>query len=107
MTDEQSVERALEWMMEKVGPLAKAIADRKYLEDFKKVKLAMLIQQAPPGTVSSKESWATAHNEYVELLRGLRTAVEQESELKHLFTIAEARIEVWRTIQANNRAGVV
>ena len=107
MTDEQSVEKALDWMMDNVGSLSKAIADRKYLEDFKKVKLSMLIQDAPSGTVSSKESWANAHEEYRELLKGLRTAVEQESELKHLFTIAEAKIEVWRTIQANNRAGVV
>ena len=107
MTDDKSVERALDWMMENVSHLSKAIADRKYLEDFKKVKLSMLIQDAPPGTVSAKEAWANAHDEYQELLNGLRTAVEQESELKHLFTIAEARIEVWRTIQANNRAGVV
>ena len=107
MIDERSVERALDWMMENVGSLSKAIADRKYLDDFRKVKLAILIQQAPPGTVSSKESWATAHTEYQELLDGLRTAVEQEAEIKHLFTIAEAKIEVWRTLQANNRAGVV
>ena len=107
MVDEQSVESALHWMTEKVGTLAKAIADRKYLEDFKKVKLAMPIQEAPDGTVSSREAWATAHNDYGEVLQGLRAAVEQESELKHMFTIAEARIEVWRTIQANNRAGVV
>ena len=107
MIDEQSVESALHWMAEKVGTLAKAIADRKYLEDYKKVKLAILIQEAPSGTVSSKESWAMAHEDYEELLEGLRIAVEQEAELKHLFTIAEARIEVWRTIQANNRAGVV
>tara|TARA_R100000750_G_scaffold43029_1_gene28409 strand:- start:82 stop:405 length:324 start_codon:yes stop_codon:yes gene_type:complete len=107
MIDEQSVERALHWMAENVGTLSKAISDRKYLEDFKKVKLSMLIQEAPPGTVSSKESWAFAHEDYEEVLQGLRAAVEQEAELKHMFTIAEARIEVWRTIQANNRAGVV
>ena len=107
MIDEQSVESALHWMAEKVGTIAKAIADRKYLEDFRKVKLAMLIQEAPAGTVSSREAWATSHEDYAEVLQGLRAAVEQEAELKHMFTIAEARIEVWRTIQANNRAGVV
>ena len=94
-------------MAEKVGTLAKAIADRKYLEDFRKVKLATLLQEAPAGTVSSREAWATSHEDYEEVLQGLRAAVEQEAELKHMFTIAEARIEVWRTIQANNRAGVV
>ena len=107
MIDEQSVESALPWLAEKVGSLAKAISDRKYLEDYKKGKLAMLLQEAPAGTVSAREAWATSHEDYQELLEGLRTAVEQEAELKHLFTIAEARIEVWRTIQANNRAGVV
>ena len=58
MIDEQSVESALHWMAEKVGTLAKAIADRKYLEDYKKVKLAMLLQEAPAGTVSAREAWA-------------------------------------------------
>ena len=107
MIDEQAVENTLNWMLEKVGTLAKAIADRKYLEDYRKVKLAILIQEAPAGTVSSREAWATSHEDYAEVLQGLRAAVEQEAELKHMFTIAEARIEVWRTIQANNRAGVV
>ena len=107
MIDEQSMERALEWMMDNVTKLAQATANRKHLEDYKKVKLAMLIQEAPAGTVSSREAWATSHEDYEEVLQGLRAAVEQEAELKHMFTIAEARIEVWRTIQANNRAGVV
>ena len=107
MTDEQSVERALEWMMDNATKLSQAVADRKYLEDYRKVKWSTLILTSPPGTVSSKEAWATAHGDYVGVLEGLKVAVQQESELKHLFTIAEAKIEVWRTIQANNRAGVV
>ena len=74
MTDEQTVERALDWMMENVNRLAQA--------------------------------WATAHDDYSELLDGLKVAVQEEAELKNLFTIAEAKIEVWRTIQANSRAGV-
>ena len=107
MTDEQSVERALEWMVANVSRLSQAVADRKYLEDYRKVKWSGLILNSPPGTVSSKEAWATSHTDYVGVLKGLKVAVQQESELKHLFTIAEAKIEVWRTIQANNRAGVV
>ncbi len=107
MTDEQSVERALEWMVANVSKLSQAVADRKYLEDYRKVKWSALVLNSPPGTVSSKEAWATSHTDYVGVLKGLKVAVQQESELKHLFTIAEAKIEVWRTIQANNRAGVV
>ena len=32
MTDEQSVERALHWMMENSSKLAQSVANRKYLE---------------------------------------------------------------------------
>ena len=107
MTDEQSVERALEWMMENTSKLAQSIADRKYLEDFKKVQYSILFSKSPEKTMASKEAWAYAHPDYKKVLEGLRIAVQQESELRHLFTTAEAKIEVWRTLQANHRAGVV
>ena len=107
MIDEQSMERALEWMMDNVTNLAQATANRKYIDDYKKVKWATLVLQAPEGTVAHKEAWASAHPDYSGVLEGLKVAVKEELELKHLFTIAEAKIEVWRTIQANNRVGVV
>ena len=107
MTDEQSIERALHWMVENSSKLAQAVSDRKYLEDFKKVQISILFTQSPEDTVAAKEAWAYAHSDYRKVLDGLKAAVQQEVELKHHFTTAEARIEVWRTMQANNRAGVV
>jgi len=107
MTDEQSVERALHWMMENSSKLAQSVSDRKHLEDFKKVQFSILFTQSPEDTVAAKEAWAYAHPDYRKVLDGLKAAVQQEVELKHHFTTAEARIEVWRTMQANSRAGVV
>lgn len=106
MTDEQTVEKALHWMMENVTKLAQATANRKYLDDYKKVKHSTLMLAAPKGTDSYKKAWASAHDDYDEVLKGLKISVEEETRLKHLFTIAEAKIEVWRTLQANSRAGV-
>ena len=107
MTDEQSVERALEWMMENTAKLAQATADRKYLEDYKRVKYSTLFTEAEGKTVAAKEALAYAHPDYNGVLEGLRAAVQEESELRHYFTTAEAKIEVWRTLQANHRAGIV
>ena len=107
MTDEQSVERALHWMMENSSKLAQSVANRKYLEDFKKVQISILFSQSPEDTVAAKEAWAYAHPDYRKVIEGLKVATEEEVELKHHFTTAEARIEVWRTMQANSRAGVV
>ena len=107
MTDEQSVERSLHWMMENSSKLAQSVANRKYLEDFKKVQISILFSQSPEDTVAAKEAWAYAHPDYRKVIEGLKVATEEEVELKHHFTTAEARIEVWRTMQANSRAGVV
>ena len=105
--DEQTVERALDWMMDNTSKLAKATADRKYIEDYKKVKFSTLFVQAQGKTIADKEAWSYAHADYIGVLEGLRVAVQEESELRHYFTTAEAKIEVWRTLQANHRAGIV
>lgn len=84
---------------------AKARSDRVYLDEFRKSKKALLIQQAPPkGTVQDKESYAYAHEEYRQLLDGLRVAVENEQSAYFKLKSCELRIEVWRTEEANNRA---
>jgi len=40
----------------------------------------------------------------MELLEGLRVAVEEEEKYKWLMVAAQARIEVWKTNQYNARA---
>jgi hypothetical protein len=52
----------------------------------------------------AQEREAYAHADYMALLDGLRVAVEQEESLRWLIVGAQAKIEVWRTIEANRRA---
>jgi hypothetical protein len=54
--------------------------------------------------IGAQEREAYAHPEMVELLMGLKAAVEIEEKLKWDITAAELRVEIWRTEQANNRA---
>lgn len=51
----------------------------------------------------AREQYAYSHDEYLALLDGLKAAVEVEEKLKWDLIAAQARIEVWRTEQANNR----
>lgn len=106
MTDDERVEGAIKFIRDKAKEFAQAKAQRVYLDEFRKTKKALLIQQAPEHckTVADKESYAYAHAEYQELLLGLRVAVEQEEQLRLLVKAAELRFEQWRTLQANNRA---
>jgi hypothetical protein len=97
-----SIESALEFMRDNAKPLAEAKAQRIYLEQFRKTQKALLIQQAT-GTIQEKDSYAYAHEDYIQVLDGLKVAVEQEEFLRWKMTAAQAYVEVWRSKQANNR----
>jgi hypothetical protein len=86
---------------------AKAYADRAYLEEFRKSKLAMLMKDAEVAGFSSaaaQEREARASKEYVELLENLRTATEQSERLRWHLEVAKLGVAVWQTQQANERA---
>jgi hypothetical protein len=100
---EQHIEKALDFMRDNSDALAKAKAERIYLEQYRKSLKALLFAEAPEGTVADRENYAYRNPKYLELLDGLKVAVEQEEALKWKMTAAEAKIDVWRTQQANAR----
>ena len=100
----EEIERPLNWIRDKAKDYAKAKATRVYLEQFRKSKKAILIQEAPQGTAQSKEAYAYSHADYIALLDALRDAVQQEEELRYMIKAAELKFEQWRTEQATRRA---
>ena len=97
---------AVDFLLKNAGLFAKAKADRIYLDEFRKSKRSLLMQEAfcaGVETLAAQERDALAHSEYRELLDGLRSAVEIEEALKWKMTAAQLRVEIWRTTQANNR----
>lgn len=104
---EFNVFRALDFIRDHAPDYAKAKADRIYLEEFRKTKKALCMKSAEAGgvsAVSAQERDAYADPAYALLLEGLRAAVEEEERLRWLIVGAQAKIEVWRTIEANRRA---
>jgi hypothetical protein len=55
-----------------------------------------------PSVAQEREAYA--HDEYKQLLEGLKVAIEMEEKLRWDLIAAQARVEIWRTEQANNRA---
>jgi hypothetical protein len=106
MITDKHVEMALAYMRDNAAKLGQAKANRVYLEQFRKSKKALLFSQAPSActTIADKESWAYANDEYLELLEGLKAAIEAEEELKWMMHAASMKVEVWRTQQATARA---
>ena len=104
---EINIFKALDYIRDNSAAYAKAKAERIYLEEFRKTKKAMLMRLAEvEGAKSSatQERDAYADPEYRQLLEALRAAVEEEERLRWTIVAAQAKIEVWRSLSANQRA---
>lgn len=104
---DEIIEKPLTFIRDKAGAFANAKASRVYLEQFRKSKKALLMVEAEQKgikTMAEREAYAYSHQDYIDLLQGLRFAVEEEEKLAMLITSAKLRIELYRTEQANQRA---
>jgi hypothetical protein len=97
---------AVDFLLKNANLFAKAKSDRVYLEEFRKSKKALLMQEAffaGVDTMAGQERDAYSRSEYRELLEGLKVAVELEETLKWKMIAAQHRIEIWRSMEASNR----
>jgi hypothetical protein len=93
----------LEKMERAIVPYSKAKAERVYIENFLRSKKALLMQQSDEKTIAGKEAFAYAHDEYIQLLHGLREAVETEEKCRWSLERLKIETELYRTVQANER----
>ena len=96
--------KAVDFIRDNGKKFAQAKADRIYLEEYRKSLKAILMKRSGENAVNAQEREAYAHPEYQNLLKGLREAVETEETLRWQMVAAEARVEVWRSQEASNRA---
>ena len=102
-----NIEERMQELRETAKRYAKAYSQREYLEEFRKSKIAILMkryEQLGHITAAAQEREARADREYLELLEGLRDAVEQSEALRWELRIAEIRSEVWKTLEYSKRA---
>ena len=95
---------AVDYILLNAKKFAKAKSERVYLEEFRKSLKAILMKRSMESAIGAQEREAYAHDEYVDLLKGLKEAIEVEEKLRWDLIGAQARVEIWRTEQANNRA---
>jgi hypothetical protein len=95
--------RAIQYLIDTAPLYSRAKADRIYLDEFRKSRRAQLMSQAGTEVLGKQETFAYAHPDYIQILEGIREAVETEERYRWLMTAAQARIEVWRTEQYSAR----
>lgn len=107
MISEQDVEKAVEWLRDNAKVAAQARAERVYVEEFKKSLEAQLMTDpaiAQTTSARDREAMARAHPKYVAHLQAIKEAVERDEAMRWLLVAAQAKLEAWRTQNANLRA---
>jgi hypothetical protein len=102
--DEKEVEAAVDWLRDTANEAAQKRAERLYLDEYRKVLRAKLMKQYMDLPVSAQEREALADPKYEEHLQALKTAINEDEKMRFLRVAAEAKIEAWRSMNANHRA---
>lgn len=104
MTREIDPHQAVDFLFQNAAVYAEAKGRRVQLEEFRKSQKAILMKSSGVEAIGAQEREAYAHPEYIALLAGLRAAVELEETLRWQLEAAKARIAIYQTMSANNRA---
>lgn len=104
----ERTEARLDELRATAAEFARAYAEQKYLEEFRKSKLAILMKKYEAmgncSTAAAQDREARADPEYLALLEGLKTATEVSERLRWELEVSKMGVAIWQTKQANERA---
>jgi hypothetical protein len=87
---------------------AKAKAETEYLKHFRKSKLAILkgkySEQDSKLSNAACDDLARADKDYIEVLKGLREAIEVSEAAFWELSISKSGIQIWQTQESTRRA---
>lgn len=104
MQEEISPFKALDFIRDNAAPYAQAKANVVYMTEYRKSIKATLMASCSEKTESAKETFAYSHPDYKKHLIALQQAVAEAERLRWLLVAAEAKIEVWRSLESTARA---
>jgi len=106
MTRMTDPNEAIDYIISKSKEYAQARANRIYMEELRKTLKAELCKTALHHgceAVNAQEREAYSDPNYRAHLMAIKEAVAAEEQLRWMLIAAQARIDVWRSIEASNR----
>lgn len=102
LVTENDMHDVLQVLADETGAAARA--QHEYLDDLSKVVLAKLMSESDAGSATAKDAEARAHPDYRRHLLEVRDAADLDYRWRQRYAAANAKMEVWRTQNANARA---
>lgn len=103
MISDDDIEKAVDYLRANSRPAAQAKANRIYMEEYRKVVKAQIMREHE-GALGTQEREAYSDARYKQHLEALKEAIEKDEYNRWMMVAAEAKIEAWRSQQANMRA---
>jgi hypothetical protein len=100
---------AIDYIIRTSAEFAQAKANRVYMEELRKTYKAELCKEALANgfeAVNAQEREAYSHPRYKAHLEAIKQAVEAEEQIRWMLIAAEARIDVWRSLEASKRSEI-
>ena len=104
MISVEQAEKAVDWLREQAKNMAQARAERIYLEQWIKTVKATLQAESKSTSAAQSEIEALSSPKYLAALQALKEAVLADEHNRFLAAAAEAKIEMFRTLEATKRA---
>lgn len=94
----------LEYIKRTAPKYAQAKAQRIYCEEYRKSLKATYMADMVGEPVNAQERYAYSHAGYIAHLQAIKEAIAVEEEYRWKLVAAQALVEVWRSLSANQRA---
>lgn len=104
---DENIERAVMFLANSAKEYAEARGMRVWLEHKLKTEKSAAFLSVSEGAMAEREARAYVSDSYRNATDALKDAIVVEEKLRALRAAAEAKIEVWRSTQANMRAANV
>lgn len=105
MITEEEAEAAVNYMRDNARKAAQASANRKYLEEYRKVLKGSIMRENPKESLGTQEAIAYSHDRYLAHLKAMQIAIEEDEYQRWMMTAADAKYKAWQTQSRNTRAG--
>lgn len=103
-TEQSRAAKATEYLIESAAEIAAASADMVRAENMLRVVKAMAMKTSGEKSVAAQEVAAYASPQYLQAVNDLVAATQAYEELRAKRDAARARIEYWRSYNANQRS---
>ena len=101
---DEEIEKALDYLRDNASLAAKAKAERFYVIEYRKVIKSQIMQEHNSDSAVIQQRHAYADPRYLQHLEAIREAIKIDEQCQFLRSAAEAKINAWQTMSANERA---